>query len=252
MGCSSTAQLSSSWNKGEVVIDGQANEWTSQLAAIKDMRVSVGVRNDEEFLYVCVTSPDERFGRQMLSLGLTVWFEPENGEKMGIHYPIGMMRQGVRSAFGSGEGEGPQDWDRMTEESLQELELLGSDKNDRHVLSTLQLPGLGVKVGGPRGAMVYELKVPLKKSDDYPYAVGAKTGSTVKLGIETGKLQAESRPEGGFGGMRDGGRRGGDRSPMGGMPGGGRPGRQRPEGAPLEPLEYWANVRLAVPSSGGE
>jgi hypothetical protein len=251
MGCGGSAELTSSWNMNEVTIDGRASEWGTHLSALKDTHVSLGVQNDEDYLYLCLMSTDLQFRRQIMGLGLTVWFESDNGGKLGIQYPIGMREQGRLASFEPEENRQPEDRQRLVEEALKNLEILGPGKDDRNLLSILQTPGISVKVGNSEGPVVYELKLPLQKSSDHPYAVGVVPGSTVKVAIQTGKFEPQMRQgEGPGGGMRGGRRGGGGGPPTGGMPGGGRYGGGRSDrdsggGNRPEPLDVSLKVKLA-------
>ncbi|MDE2321169.1 MAG: hypothetical protein KGL31_04535, partial [candidate division NC10 bacterium] len=98
-GCSTTAELSSVWNNSEIVIDGIAAEWTSHFFYLKDAQVFLGIQNDSDFLYVCLMSSEGQFRRQMMERGLTVWLEPDDGKKLGIHYPVGLPGHGTPVAF---------------------------------------------------------------------------------------------------------------------------------------------------------
>jgi len=259
-GCSSTAELSSSWNNNEIVVDGLASDWGGHFFYLKDSHVSLGLRNDRDYLYVCLMSSEGQFRRQMMGLGLTVWLEPEDGKKWGIHYPVGFLSQGERPSFDREESGGPSDSGQVFQQSLQNLEILGPGKDEHTQFSTVQVPGISVKVGNSQGSVVYELKVPLRESSDHPYAIGTGTGSTVKLAFETGKFEAQGRQggagegsPGGGGGGRGGG--GGGRGGFGGRGrggggagGGGRGGggsRGTASGDRPEPLDFSAEVHLA-------
>jgi hypothetical protein len=254
-GCSSTAELSSSWNNNKIVVDGNADDWGGHFFYLKDSHVSLGLRNDQDFLYLCLMSSEGQFRRQMMGLGLTVWLEPEGGKKWGIHYPIGFVGQGIRPSFNREEAEGERDTAPLFGQSLQNLEILGSGDEDRQQFSALETPGISVKVGNSQGSAVYELRVPLRTSSDHPYAVGAAEGSSVKLALETGKLESENRR----GEMSDGGREGGGRGGgwrgggggrgRGGGWSGGEGGGRTPGGERPEPLDFSAVVHLAGASS---
>jgi hypothetical protein len=258
-GCSSTAELSSSWNNNQIVVDGRADDWGGHFFYLKDSHVSLGIRNDQDFLYVCLMSSEGQFRRQMMGLGLTVWLEPEGGKKWGIHYPIGFISQGARPSFNPEETEGERDTEQVFGQSLQNLEILGPGDKDRQQFSALEAPGISVKVGNSEGSAVYELRVPLRTSSDHPYAVGAAVGSDVKLALETGKFQSENRrggvSEGGREGGGEGGGRGGGWRGGGGGRGrgggwrGGEGGRRSPSGERPEPLDFSAVVHLASGSA---
>ena len=254
-GCGSTTELSSSWNDNKVVIDGNAGEWTSGLTNLKDTKVFVGVQNDQDYVYVCLTSTDPQFRRQLMGAGLSVWFESEDGKRMGVLYPIGMMRPEGQPASGEEQEGDPGDREHMFQQALQDLEVLGPGKDDRNLFSTVQVPGIVVKVGGSQTAVAYELRFPLKKSSEHPYALGALPGSTVKIDIQTGKFGSGGR-QGGEGGegMRGGGggrRRGGGGMLGGGMGGGGeRSEGQTPRGSRPEPLDVTVKVHLVAATPG--
>jgi len=131
------------------------------------------------------------------------------------------------------------------------LELLGPGKDDRRSLQLDHTPGIEVRIGRVEGSVVYELKVPLQVDDGHPYAIGARPGATIGIGLETPEVEKPEsagdagmpgkggRPPGG-GGMGGGGMGGGP--PMGGG-GHGRPGGFEP----AKPIKAWATVRLAAP-----
>jgi hypothetical protein len=243
VGCSSTTELSSSWSDNQVTIDGNPREWGSGLTNLKDTKVFLAVRNDQDFVYLCLTSADRQFRRQVIGTGLTVWFESEDGHRVGVLYPIGMARQESQPWVNPGETPGGEERERMVEQALQDLEILGPGKDDKNLFSTVQSPGISVKVGGSQESGAYELKVPLRKSSKHPYAVEAAAGSTVKISIETGKFEPGSRPSGSGEGRH--GEGGGGRPHGGGMPGGEMSSRNRPE-----PLNISVAVQLAGPTPG--
>lgn len=252
-GCSSTAHLSSSWSSNQIAIDGNSSEWGSSLASLKDTKVFLGVRNDQDFMYLCLTSPDRQFRRQLVGMGLTLWFESEDGHRLGVLYPIGMSGQGRQPLFNPEETPGGEERERFAEQALQDLEILGPGKNDKNLFSIVQAPGISVKVRTSQVSSVYELKVPLKKSSEHPYAIEAIAGSTVKIDIETGKFDAGSKPGGMGEGMRggvDGRRPRGAGMEGGGMPGGARRGGETSQGSRLEPFDVSLKVRLAASVSG--
>ncbi len=101
-------------------------------------------------------------------------------------------------------------------EPTDRLEVYGPQKDDAHSFVTTMAPGIAVKIGAVEGHLVYELKVPLTKTAETPYAIEAKPGALIGFGIETPKMEQPShegeRGGGGFGGLGGG---------MGGRGGGG-------------------------------
>jgi hypothetical protein len=260
-GCGAGVQVTSAWNDAPVTIDGSAAEWNGRLTPIKDAGVSLGIRNDADNLYLCMLMPEEQFRRQMMLQGLTVWFEAQDGRRLGVQFPVGLMHQD-RAMMPMDRDLGPEDRDRMFDMALRELEIRGNEPDDRTVFSTLQTPGFKVKIGRADGMVAYELEMPLAATKQKPYAIGAGPGGAVTLEIASGNFAnarsdrsaGDHQPGSGRpgGGMRPGstGMPGGEMPGETGMPGEGmsdagtRPGRNF--GGRMSPLEYKANVRLSV------
>src|SRR5262245_16223509 len=199
---------------------------------------------------------------QIVRQRFTVWFDPTGGTKkrFGIRYPVvehgiggddeGRGRGGGRRGGGrSGEPESspePSPGDR--------IDVLGPGKDDARMLTRDFARGIDVAIRNERGTLQYELKVPLAKSADHPYAIEAVAGKPIGFGLETAKAQQSSfgggRP-GGFGG--GGGGMGGRGGGMGGRGGGGGGGMRGGGGAgrgpePAKPLKGWGVVTIAPPA----
>jgi len=228
-GCGSTAQLSSAWRAPGVTIDSAAREWKSPFTPVKDTHLFVGMQNDSAYFYIRILAPEEEFRRRISGPGMTIWFVPDDGKKVGILYPMGT--------------------------GIHDLEVLGADRDDRTLFSPLQVPGVSVRLGSSDGSSMYELKLPLVASKERPYAVGAPPGSTVRIEIQTEKEIAGGRegggagegryPGGGEGGGFGGGRRGGGYGGGRGGRSGGGPGLGR-----FDPVDFKVDVHLAGPPSG--
>ncbi len=194
--------------------------------------------------------------------GLIVWFDPSGGDKkhFGVKFPVGVLpddapgrgRGGVRRGPGGGRPPGdpgsgnPAQPDQPAQlEPTNRLELYGPEKDDAHSFVTDMAPGIAVKVGEVQGYFVYELKVPLARTADWPYAIDAKPGVLIGFGLETPKMERLSREErGGMGGL---GGRGGGMGGRGGVGGrrGGSGGNDRQSEQP-KPLKTWATIQLAA------
>ena len=86
----SSEKFVSSWNEEKIVVDGNQSDWKNKLHYIEDERVAVGVFNDNENLYLCLTTDDRGKIMQLLNLGMTLWLEPDNDNvrTRGIKYPL--------------------------------------------------------------------------------------------------------------------------------------------------------------------
>ena len=233
-----------------IVADGDFGDWYGSLQPFGEHPVSMQALNDKDFLYLRLTASDSSMRKQIMRLGLTVWFDPSGGDKkkFGIRYPVvehgsgpaeereecerGGGRHGPGRGRGGEEGMAPPPSDRV--------DILGPGKDDARSLTHQALSGVEVAVRVDQGVLQYELKVPLARSADHPYAVGTEAGKTVGVGLETGKFEQPSHEGRGGRSGRMGGHRGGGR---GG--GGSRDGGEGREFEPPKPLKAWATVAIA-------
>jgi hypothetical protein len=194
-----------------ITIDGKAEDWRDSLTYFKDAGIAVGAFNDREDLYLCVTSLNQEISLEAMNQGLTVWLSPGGaaGTKFGIEYPL------LQDRLEHDRNNAPEQADPLFAQAatVSHVALRGPGVNDRRILAVPDVPGLEVTAAAVNGALVYELKVPLVKSDRRPYAVGAAAGEAVDVMFETTSIQALPVPHGDEGRARGGG--------MGGRGGGG-------------------------------
>jgi hypothetical protein len=270
-GCAGS-RLACPWVAPPPAVDGDLAKWQGFLYSFDDDREFVGVKNDGTDLYLCLASDHSDLQRQILRQGLTVWIDPQGGKQkvLGVHFPLGLRDRGGRpdeTPEGQRRHFEPESAVRALADSGAALEILrGTGPGTRFLLG--QAPGLGIKVGWKDEMMIYELRIPLEPDSGCPFAVGARPGQTIGLGLETPKLvrgessgmegrrergnwsddRSGDRPADGSDEPADGDDRpypGGRRGGMGG-PGGSRGGgfeggrRQMPES-----LQIWARIALA-------
>lgn len=240
VGCSSTPELASRWTDNETT-GLQGNSFL-----VKSQNILVGLHNDNEYLYLTVNAGDRMKQRQMTVQGLTVWFDSRGGDerRFGIHYPLGVMRPQI-------EGQ-----DRMRDSSWEmagtisdELDILGPAEDEHHRMHMSETKGIDVKMENREGTLIYSLKVPLMDNGGHAFAIGAKPGSVIGLGIETPEMPGErNRGEGPQGGGRRGSGGGGGRGGRGFGGGGGRGEGGSSDGARSgrEPIKFWGKVTLAA------
>ncbi len=256
---SKKADVESTWRAGNtIVIDGVNEEWEGRLTPIKDVPASIGFFNDSDNLYFCLTSSDPALREQIKRRGLIVWIDPKGGKKkdFGVEFPVGL--QGMTMVERTGETGEPSVSNKPLEADQERIVILGPGKNDRENLRLDEAHGIQAKIGESSGVMVYELEVPLRKTEEDSYAPGAAPGTMVGIGLETPEFQPEqgrswSGGEGGGGHHGPGGGGGwgggmgghggyGGRGGMGGggEHGGGRGGFERPK-----QIKAWTTVQLA-------
>lgn len=239
-------QLMSIWRQAEIKVDGAESEWSGSLYYLEEQKMGLGLKNDTGYLYIIIKATDQNTQLQIMRTGLTIWLDAKGKKEktLGIHYPIGMQDYGMPLAKDRQPSQDSSKLQKQFTEMLDKIELLGPGKNDKKRINRVNNSGIEASINDTLGVMVCELKIPLKQSNEFAYAIVADTGATISLGLETGELKREKMkgnpPMGG--GMPPGG--GG--SP-GGIPPGGRggmPGGR--EGIKMsEPIKFWAKVSLA-------
>ena len=274
-----TLRIESAWSTEAPAVDGKLTEWSSPLVTLGSVPLSLGVRNDGQFLYVALASSDQATRMMLGAAGFTVWMDPSGKSKrsFGITVPPIMTGgPGMRGRGPSGEPPaqpGQEDQKAPTQAgpggpsgpaigTITSIEVQGASKDDkrRFELAYARTIGLDVAARMAEGVLVYELRVPLPVSEAQPYGVRSAPGATIGLGIETGQLptpggrgEEGGRGRGGMGGGSGGGMGGGmggagGMGSGGGQPGGmggGPPGGGREGMRELKPIKVWTVVSLA-------
>jgi hypothetical protein len=243
-------RIDSRWRDGDVVVDGDNREWAGPLVQIDEkVAATAAAMNDGQFLYIVLLASDTPTRRQILRQGLIVWFDPGGGDKkhFGLKFPVGVpFDETARGRGGRDRGSRPPDPAQDPElEPTDRLEVYGPKKDDARSFVATMAPGIAVKIGQVEGSLVYELKIPIQASPEFPYAIEAKPGALIGFGVETPKMEkpaGEGRSGmGGLGGM-GGGMGGHGRSGGGGR---GTAGGERGGGEPPKPVKTWATIQLA-------
>src|SRR5262245_8252449 len=241
---------------GAIAVDGRFDDWTGNLEPLGGNPESIQILNDGEFLYLRLTASEAGARRQIMRQGLTVWFDSGGGtkKKLGIRYPV--IEPG-ESGVGGYEGRGHQSGGAQSTEPAapaDRVDILGPGKDDARSLTREHSSCVDVAIRSEEGTLQYELKVPLAKTADHPYAIEAEPGKAIGIGFETGKAEQSSygRGGGGYGGggggYGGGGMGGGHRGGMGGHGGGGGGGHRGGEQGGYQqskPLKAWATVTIA-------
>jgi hypothetical protein len=252
-------RIESAWSAEPPAIDGHLNEWSAPLVSAASQPLSIGVRNDAQFLYVAIAASDPSARMLLGAAGFTLWWDPAGKEKKsaGISIPPTMAGgRGMRGRGGFGEppddagqppdrqgtppergregqenkeGQPPGGRGGPALQPIGHIEMVGAGKDERRRLELAYARTIGLDVASSmsEGVLIYELRVPLPASESQPYAVRSAPGSTIGLGIESNQMpRPEGRGEEGrgrHGGMGGGPPGGGGMGGMGGgMGGGGR------------------------------
>jgi hypothetical protein len=248
-GCSSL-ELESAWRDREIVVDGKGDDWLGAKYYFEDVNISLGLLNDDRFLYVCMDVENPMLRAHIMRQGLTLWLDHKGGKEksFGIRFPLGRQGSG-RLTRESMDEQNREEMIERFEQSLTDLEILGPGKNEIKKMAVEEATGIEIKLKASTGWLVYELKIPLIPTEEHPYAIGTKAGDSIGIGLEAPEIDMSAMRDRLGGGMGGGGRMPGEggRGGMGGGPGGmgmRGGGRQMPR-----ELKVWAVVQLASPNN---
>jgi len=250
--------LSSTWRCTDITVDGAVEDWGETRQPLEKQKVILGVTHDAEYLYLTFTPGDDAMQRQILMLGLTIWFDPQGAknEHLGIRFPRGA--RGDRFPFRDHPVDIATEVGRKQfSATLDSLEVLRAGSRQGDPFAVDELGGVAVRAQLVGDVFVYELRLPLARSAEHLYAVGAQPGDVIGIGLQTPALDRRrmlegmpgAGPAGGGapGGSGSGRGPGGRRGPGGGN--GERPGGFGPTGTG-ERLDVWLPVQLARPAPG--
>ncbi|MBN1940340.1 MAG: hypothetical protein JW843_12200 [Candidatus Aminicenantes bacterium] len=248
-----TMDVKSVWTGTEIKIDGRADDWQGGLVEVKGTGVSLGVRNDDRFVFLCLKAEDQRTAAQVLRAGLIVWFDPQGGAEktLGIHYPLAAD---LVALVARSRGTGEQDPAALRErrqalaERREEIEILGPGRDESIQLRREELKGIEVAFANAGGVFIYEIKVPLTTVPDSPYAVVPVSGNRIGIGFDSPRLEIPTYRRGGGGRIPGGGGIGGI-GRTGSRGGGGRIGGGR---VGSDPVKMQLIVTLAEPPEIGK
>jgi len=246
--CNKTQQVQTQWSSGPIKVDGEITEWNDMpMNYFEESGGGLGLCNDTEKLYILFRFNNAQWARSIRMGGLTLWLDNSGKKKMdfGIRYTGGPSLSDLQKVGGPGGGfQGsltPEQQKRLAEvekEMADQITVIDKKGNREATLRPDGSGGPAVCFASLQGIYAYEFSIPLHKGDLFDWAIGAKPGQTICLGLEWGGMGDRQRMRQGMGGgMRkppDGGGRGG----RGGRP----PGMQRPE-----KQEIWLKTQLAIP-----
>jgi hypothetical protein len=241
-GCSSTPELISTTGNN-IVIDGNDSDWGANLKYLPDEKVAVGVSNDDNYFYLCLTTSDLSKVMPMFGAGFTVWLENEkNDSTLGIRYPLHNIVNEARVMTNPEavreKGRGMLLKKLMSDQD--EIRILNKDNFPVTAISTSDSSGITARIGYNNDQFVYELRVPLNNNDNNKYCLSAIPGEKLSVKFETEKPERKN-----FGGRRGGGMMG--QGGMGREFGGGGYRGGNPEGGErmsFEPIDFSVEVTL--------
>ncbi len=216
IGCGSSELVISNL-ADNITIDGNHEDWNGKLKFFEDEKIALGFQNDQENLYFCLVTPGRQTAMKIMLLGLTVWFEPENGDQeIGLQYPKKMEDILPRSLMGMmGNKRGKYDFDTTINTIMQsqgEFSLIDGDDEIIYSSPIGNNNGYEIKVGGTNQQFVYEAKIPIGNNSLAQFPINIFPNEKVEIEIKTGEIDMSvmrgegMQPDGS--GMRGGGKGG--------------------------------------------
>src|SRR4030042_2676644 len=117
--CGSSREILSSLTDSKASVDGQIDEWENNLVYLEDSKCTIGFQNDDNYLYLCLLTADKADIMKIFTLGVTVWFEPENGKILGLRYPHRSDPSEMMMLRGSANANAPSEF---KEEDISKME----------------------------------------------------------------------------------------------------------------------------------
>ena len=186
-GCASTVHLPSSRLDQPVTIDAQLSEWGGKLEGMSRNAFMAGIQNDDEYLYVSLSSRDPRTIGSIMRNGLIVWIDPtgEQNETLGVRFPLGFASEEARDP---NLGEGPAANRVRMERSTSQVAIIGAD-GQTVLRAKDSVPGLSVAIEADQGVLTYEMQIPLAPAEGVLYAIGVEPGQDIGVGFVTPDAQ---------------------------------------------------------------
>lgn len=243
------------WRDRAIAIDGKDDpaEWENARYYFEKKKVTVGLMNDADKLYIRISTRDRSLQRQLMALGCTMWFDEsgKKNKKLGIRFPLGIQGHAKALMQGSARfGADSTQVDAILDAVQTDLALIGPYPNEINKLSVTEASkyDIACRIGLAEGNLVYEIQYPLHRTETCPYGIFTTPVKSLKIGFITPKVAARRGGSGQgsmSGEMMGGGMRGG-------MSGTGRRGMGQPNMPNLapEPLELWITVKIAGKPAG--
>lgn len=179
-------EISATWRDADVAVDGSIADW-ARLQRV-GTGPAVAVQNDADALYLAVASNDATV-RVQLATGLVVWLDPTARNRQ----TFGLRLEGLapRPLAGTTPDASARDLSDRVQNTIEEFDLLGPARLQRRLIDSAAAVGITLSSGVEEETVVYELRLPLAKTDATPHAVGVVPGATLSIGLET---PADPRP----------------------------------------------------------
>lgn len=226
----------SNWNDNSIIVDGNQSDWEGKLSYIEDKRAAVGVFNDSENLFLCLTTDDKDKMILLLNLGMTIWIRPEvnNANTRGIKYPQRSEDFDVRIMRAIIGEVAKENYIRKLlydfRKKQTDLQIVNEDNYSLYAFKINNGSGIKIKLGMNMQQLVYEISIPMGGNIMNEFNLDLFPGDNLRVRFLTNEYKGPDG-EGKWGGITGTGGRTG-------VPGAGVYGRP-------EPIDVEVSVTLA-------
>lgn len=203
-GFSEDNAVTSTWTVNPPSIDGLSDDWQGDtFSSEKKINVHYAVRNDAQNMYVLLVFKDKKSLSSISATGITLYYDVAGKKKK--DYAHNFIKKQVTGdeliAYLGQHGQ------ILTEEKKQSIKAKDAyvvymakktgkkNKKESYAASGSDALRPGFKVNIQDGAVIYEFKLPLIKSETSPEGIGIEPGQSLKLGFEWGGMTDEMRKE---------------------------------------------------------
>jgi len=150
-----------------ISIDGTDEEWKADRTFVIGNKTAVGVCNDDEYLYVHLSTTDPELSMQIINFGFTVWLDPQGLQEknLGIQFPVIQMPPPPPR-----EGNPPvgKELQRILDKRLKDIIIEHAETSEvtKMGMEEAKSQGINATIGVEPGLLSYELQYPLHVSDD--------------------------------------------------------------------------------------
>lgn len=252
IGCSSSELMLSRATDSKIKIDGNQDDWNGKLKYFEDEKAAIGFQNDEDNLYFCLVTSDKPSVMKIVTMGLTVWFEPENGDQaIGLQYPKKMDSVPPKNRMGKNRNENnDSDFEVTINTMLQnqgEFVLVDEDEEILYASPVGSSDGYEIKIAAANRQFVYEAKIPIGNNSEAQMPIDVFPDEKFTIEFKTGEIDMDEMKNEGSGGRGSGsggrGQGGGQSGGRGEMQGGSRGGSSR---MGMESFSLEVEVKLSI------
>ncbi|NOR45838.1 MAG: hypothetical protein GQ534_09660 [Candidatus Delongbacteria bacterium] len=181
-GCSKTIIRSKRYD--EIMdIDTISKKNNSKLY-LKEKDIIISILNNDRYLYIYFLPKSKNALKQIMKQGLYVWFDPKGNKKkvLGLKFPLGNKNL---------SRGGNQNIDHKSDDNIGKKIEIYKDENELvEIIPFVMLDSYGIELKTEfTNNFIYQLKIPIKKDIDHPFAINCEPGKEFSIGFVTPEIK---------------------------------------------------------------